>query len=150
MHIPRIHHHNVRALPALIDRHADQLQAAADDAALARDERNEAIADGVTFDVLPFSTDQIAVLDAALRRGRIEDVYEVWNTCQNVLKAEIARRIAAADRCESRPLVMTYCSQCGAAIGVGISGVSHCRDHHIAPPRLLLSIRSAQSHPREP
>ncbi|AHE31272.1 hypothetical protein BBJ_5498 [Burkholderia pseudomallei NCTC 13178] len=78
MHPPRTHHNNVRVLPALVDRHADQLQAVADDAALARDERNEAIADAVTFDVLPFSTEQIAVLDAALRRGYIEDVYEVW------------------------------------------------------------------------
>lgn len=93
MHIPRSHHHNLRALPALIDRHADQLQAAEDDAALARDDRNEAIADSVTFDVLPFSTEQIAVLDAALRRGQIEDVYEVWNVCKTALDDEIARRI---------------------------------------------------------
>ncbi|MDF3115846.1 hypothetical protein SB394_02680 [Burkholderia sp. BCCIQ04A] len=150
MHIPRIHHHNVRALPALVDRHADQLQAAADDEALARDERNEAIAERVTFDVLPFSAEQIAVIDAALRRGWIEDREMFWNTCQDVLKAEITRRIAAADHAESRPLVMTYCSQCGAEMGSGISGVSHCSDHRIAPPHLLRSIRSDQSHPREP
>lgn len=91
MHTPRPHHHNVRTLPARVDRHADQLQAAADDDALARDERNEAIAERVTFDVLPFSTEQIAVLDAALRRGYIEDVYEVWNVCQDVFGASQRR-----------------------------------------------------------
>lgn len=137
MHIPRIHRSNVRTLPALVDRQADQLQAAADDAALARDERNEAIAERVTFDVLPFSTEQIAVLDAALRRGRIEDVYEVWNICKDVLAAEIALRIAEADVAKSRPLAMTYCSQCGVALGPGTYGVSHCSDHR-APVRHLI------------
>ncbi|KWC56733.1 hypothetical protein WL53_16350 [Burkholderia ubonensis] len=137
MHIPRTHNHNVRRLSALVDRQSDQLQAASDDAALARDERNEAIAEGVTFDVLPFSTEQIAVLDAALRRGRIEDVYEVWNTCKDVLAAEIKRRIAAADIGKSRPLAMTYCSQCGAALGPGTSGVSHCSDHRTATLRIV-------------
>ncbi|UQN68295.1 hypothetical protein L0Z11_11420 [Burkholderia multivorans] len=130
MHIPRIHHHNVRSLPALVDRHADALQAAADDEALARDERNEAIADGVTFDVLPFSTEQIAVLDAALRRGRIEDVYEVWNICQDVLKAEINRRIAEADIAAAAPrFANVYCSGCGQQFGPGSAGVSSCADH---------------------
>ncbi|KGS34466.1 hypothetical protein X962_2022 [Burkholderia pseudomallei MSHR7343] len=130
MHTPRPHHHNVRTLPARVDRHADQLQAAADDDALARDERNEAIAERVTFDVLPFSTEQIAVLDAALRRGYIEDVYEVWNVCQDVLQAEIARRIAAADLAAVSPRhAMTYCSACGAELGPGNTGVSHCSDH---------------------
>ncbi|HDR9135949.1 TPA: hypothetical protein QDB11_000556 [Burkholderia vietnamiensis] len=130
MHTPRPHHHNVRALPALVDRHADQLQAAADDAALARDERNEAIAERVTFDVLPFSTEQIAVLDAALRRGRIEDVYEVWNICQDVLKAEIARRIAAADLAGAVPsFANVYCSGCGQKFGPDNAGVSSCTDH---------------------
>ncbi|HDV8348800.1 TPA: hypothetical protein RKT01_000536 [Burkholderia vietnamiensis] len=130
MHPPRTHHNNVRPLPALVDRHADQLQAAADDAALARDERNEAIAERVTFDVLPFSTEQVAVLDAALRRGYIEDVYEVWNTCQDVLKAEIARRIAAADLAGSVPSFDNVgCSQCGRRFGPGNAGFSHCTDH---------------------
>ncbi|WP_232442806.1 hypothetical protein [Burkholderia ubonensis] len=114
MHIPRTHNHNVRHLPALVDRQSDQLQAASDDAALARDERNDAIAEGVTFDVLPFSTEQIAVLDAALRRGRIEDVYEVWNVCKDVLAAEIERRIADADLAAAGSrFPRTYCSQCG-------------------------------------
>ncbi|WP_348771929.1 hypothetical protein [Burkholderia sp. Tr-862] len=118
----------MRALPALVDRHTDQLQTADDDAALARDERNEKIADGVTFDVLPFSTEQIAVLDAALRRGRIEDVYEVWNVCKAVLDAEIAQRIADADVAAPR-FAHTYCSACGAELGSGNAGVSCCRDH---------------------
>ncbi|SAK33234.1 hypothetical protein [Burkholderia multivorans] len=130
MHIPRFHHSNVRALPALVDRHADQLQAAADDEALARDERNEAIADGVTFDVLPFSTEQIAVLDAALRRGRIEDVYEVWNVCKATLDAEIERRIAEADIAAAAPrFANVYCSSCGQSFGPGNKGFSHCTDH---------------------
>ncbi|MGN8184562.1 hypothetical protein ACTJLD_01120 [Burkholderia sp. 22088] len=145
MHSPRTHQHNLRVLPARAEQHADQLQAAADDAALARDERNEAIADAVTFDVLPFSTEQIAVLDAALRRGYIEDVYEVWNTCQDVLKAEIASRIATADLAAVSPRhAMTYCSSCGAELGPGNAGVSSCSDHRIAPRRSLHSI-----HPRE-
>ncbi|CAG9196982.1 hypothetical protein [Burkholderia vietnamiensis] len=130
MHTTRPHHHNVRALPALVDRRAEQLQAAAEDAALARDERNEAIAEHVTFDVLPFSTKQIAVLDAALRRGRIEDVYEVWNICQDVLKAEIARRITAADLAGAAPrFANAYCSGCGQKFGPDNAGFSSCTDH---------------------
>ncbi|KUY54339.1 hypothetical protein WS45_20895 [Burkholderia sp. RF2-non_BP3] len=130
MHTPRPHRNNVRILPALVDRHADQLQAAADDEALARDERNEAIADGATFDVLPFSTEQIAVLDAALRRGRIEDVYEVWNVCKDVLAAEIKRRIAEADLGAAAPRFENVgCSQCGRGFGPGNAGFSHCADH---------------------
>ncbi|ACR28679.1 hypothetical protein [Burkholderia glumae] len=108
------------------------------DAADAIAERNEAIAERVTFDVLPFTTEQIAQLDAALRRGWTEDVMLVWDICTGELQAEIARRIAAADRAEG-PLTkprypMTYCSQCGAELGPGNSGVSHCSDHG-APPR---------------
>ncbi len=132
---------NVRMLPSRMDALADRKQAAADDAALARDERNEAIAERVTFDVLPFSADQIAVIDAALRRGYIEDVYEVWNTCQDVLKSEIARRIAAADLATVAPrFAMTTCSSCGAELGPGNSGVSHCSDHGALVPRLLRGI----------
>lgn len=130
MHPPRTSHNNIRTLPARVDRHGDQLQAAADDAALARDERNEAIAERVTFDVLPFSTEQIAVLDAALRRGYIEDVYEVWNVCQDVLKAEIARRVAAADLAGAAPhFASVYCSGCGQKFGPGNAGFSICTDH---------------------
>ncbi|KGC03065.1 hypothetical protein DM81_3451 [Burkholderia multivorans] len=138
MHIPRSHHHNVRALPALVDRHADHLQAAEDDAALARDERNEAIADSVTFDVLPFSTEQIAVLDAALRRGQIEDVYEVWNVCKAALDDEIARRIADADLAAASPrFAQTYCSSCGTELGPGNAGVSSCNDHRTRALRVV-------------
>ncbi|WP_175910693.1 hypothetical protein [Burkholderia metallica] len=130
MHTPRPLHHNVRTLPALVDRHADQLQAADDDAALARDERNEAIADGVTFDVLPFSAEQVAVLDAALRRGYIEDVYEVWSVCKAVLDAEIAQRIADADLASAAPhFANVYCSGCGQKFGPGNAGLSSCADH---------------------
>lgn len=130
MHTPRPLHHTVRTLPALVDRHADQLQAAADDAALARDERNEAIADGVTFDVLPFSAEQVAVLDAALRRGYIEDVYEVWSICKAVLDAEIAQRIADADLASAAPhFANVYCSGCGQKFGPGNAGFSRCADH---------------------
>lgn len=121
---------NVRTLPSRTDAVADRQQAAADDAAIARDERNEAIADGVTFDLLPFSAEQIAVLDAALRRGYIEDVYEVWNICQDVLKAEIARRIAAADLAGAAPhFANVYCSGCGQKFGPGNAGFSSCADH---------------------
>ncbi|KVE08387.1 hypothetical protein [Burkholderia anthina] len=130
MHTPRPHHHNIRILPVRVDRHADQLQAAADDAALERDERNEAIADAVTFDVLPFSTEQIAVLDAALRRGRIEDVYEVWNVCKAALDAEIAQRIADADLAAAAPrFANVYCSGCGQKFGPGNAGFSSCNGH---------------------
>ncbi|HIH2617905.1 TPA: hypothetical protein ACYLK9_003135 [Burkholderia cenocepacia] len=130
MHTPRPLHRNIRTLPALVDRHADQLQAAADDAALARDERNEAIAERVTFDVLPFSTEQIAVLDAALRRARIEDVYEVWSVCKAVLDAEISQRIADADLASAAPhFANVYCSGCGQKFGPGNAGFSSCTDH---------------------
>lgn len=123
---------NVRTLPSRMDALADRRQAAADDAALTRDERNEEIADAVTFDVLPFSSEQIAVLDAALRRGYIEDVYEVWSVCQDVLKGEIARRIAAADFAAVAPrFAQTTCSSCGAELGPGNAGVSHCHDHRV-------------------
>ncbi|WP_069705261.1 hypothetical protein [Burkholderia seminalis] len=129
---------NVRTLPSRMDAIADRRQAAADDAALARDERNESLAERVTFDVLPFSVDQIAVLDAALRRGYIEDVYEVWNICQDVMKAEIARRIAAVDLAAVAPrFAMTTCSSCGAELGPGNAGVSSCRDHGTPELRLL-------------
>ncbi|MDS0850105.1 hypothetical protein [Burkholderia cenocepacia] len=138
MHPPRTHHNNVRKLPARVDRHGDQLQAAADDAALARDERNEAIAERVTFDVLPFSTEQLAVLDAALRRGQIEDVYEVWNVCKAALDDEIARRIANADRGTAAPrFAQTYCSSCGAELGPGDAGVSNCNDHRARALRVV-------------
>ncbi|WP_230461098.1 hypothetical protein [Burkholderia ubonensis] len=136
MHLPHINQSNVRALPARVDRRADQLQAAADDAALARDERNEAIAEGVTFDVLPFSTEQIAVLDAALRRGRIEDMYEVWNICKDALAEEIKQRIADADLAAAGlRFPRTYCSQCGQCFGPGNEGFSLCRDHIARRPR---------------
>ncbi|WP_175974593.1 hypothetical protein [Burkholderia sp. BCC1047] len=131
MHPPRTLHHNVRTLPARVDRRADQQQAAADAAALARDERNEAIADGVTFDVLPFTAEQVAVLDAALRRGYIEDVYEVWNVCKAVLDAEIAQRIADADLAAVPRFADVYCSGCGQKFGPGNAGLSHCADHTI-------------------
>ena len=132
MHTPRPHHRNVRTLPARVDRQVDQLQAAADDAALARDERNEAIAERVTFDVLPFSAEQIAVLDAALRRGYIEDVYEVWNVCKDVLAAEIERRIAAADVAGAASrFASVYCSGCGQKFGPGNAGFSRCTDHTV-------------------
>lgn len=138
MHTPRTHQHNLRVLAARVEQHADQLQAAADDEALARDERDEAIAERVTFDVLPFSTEQIAALDAALRRGYIEDVYEVWNVCQDVLKGEIVRRIAAADLAAVAPrFAQTSCSSCGAELGPGNAGVSSCRDHGAPALRLL-------------
>lgn len=130
MHPLRAHHNNVRMLPARVDRQVDQLQAAADDAALARDERNEAIAERVTFDVLPFSAEQVAVLDAALRRGQIEDVYEVWNVCKDVLAAEIERRIAAADVAGAASrFTNVYCSGCGQKFGPGNAGFSSCADH---------------------
>ncbi|AOI98125.1 hypothetical protein [Burkholderia sp. LA-2-3-30-S1-D2] len=132
MHTPRTHHNNVRHLPALVDRRTDQLQADSDDEALARDERNEAIADGVTFDVLPFSTAQIAVLDAALRRGRIEDVYEVWNICKAALDREIAQRIADADLAATAPrFANVYCAGCGQKFGPGNAGFSRCTDHTV-------------------
>ncbi|MBN3832927.1 hypothetical protein [Burkholderia sp. Ac-20344] len=137
MRLPQTDNNNIRQLPARIDRRTDQLQAAADDAALARDERNEAIADGVTFDALPISTTACAVIDAALARGRIEDVYAVWNILITARRAEISRRIAAADVAESRPLAMTYCSQCGSALGPGTDGVSHCSDHRAPALHLL-------------
>ncbi|WP_131753712.1 hypothetical protein [Burkholderia vietnamiensis] len=130
MHLNNSTGRNVRTLPARKDANADRQQAAADDAALARDERNDAIADAVTFDVLPFSTEQIAVLDAALRRGRIEDVYEVWNVCKDVLAAEIKRRIAAADIAAAAPRFDNVgCSECGRGFGPGNAGFSHCADH---------------------
>ncbi|MCO8321940.1 hypothetical protein ABEG10_08515 [Burkholderia cenocepacia] len=136
MHPPRTHHNNVRMLPARVDRQVDQLQAAADDAALARDERNEAIAERVTFDVLPFSAEQIAVLDAALRRGYIEDVYEVWNVCKDVLAAEIERRVADADLAVAAPRFDNVgCSECGRGFGPGNAGFSHCADHIGCRPR---------------
>ncbi|RQT08925.1 hypothetical protein [Burkholderia contaminans] len=141
MHLNNHQVGNVRALPSRMDALADHRQAAADDAALTRDERNEAIAERVTFDVLPFSADQIAVIDAALRRGFIEDVYEVWNVCQDVLKAEIARRIASADLAAVAPrFARTTCSACGAELGPGNAGVSHCTDHGAPALRLLRRI----------
>ncbi|MBR8443259.1 hypothetical protein KDW23_00930 [Burkholderia cenocepacia] len=132
---------NVRTISARKDASAERQQAAADDAALARDERNEEISAHVTFDVLPFSADQIAVLDAALRRGYIEDVYAVWNMCQDVLKAEIGRRIAAADLAAVAPrFAMTTCSSCGAELGPANAGVSSCRDHGTPSLRLVREI----------
>ncbi|VWC80989.1 hypothetical protein BCO18175_02721 [Burkholderia contaminans] len=132
MYTPRPHHNNVRTLPAWVDRHVDQLQAAADDEALARDERNESIAEGVTFDVLPFSAEQIGVLDAALRRGRIEDVYEVWNICTAALDGEIAQRIADADLAAAAPrFANVYCAGCGQKFGPGNAGFSRSSDHSV-------------------
>ncbi|VWB83162.1 hypothetical protein BLA13014_03835 [Burkholderia aenigmatica] len=132
---------NVRTLPSRMDALADRRQAAADDAALARDERNEEIADGVTFDALEISTIDCAVIDAALARGRLEDVYAVWGVLIAARAAEIARRIAAADRGIVAPRYrMTYCSSCGAELGPGNAGVSHCSDHRAPASRLLSRI----------
>ncbi|HDR9029920.1 TPA: hypothetical protein QDB14_004142 [Burkholderia vietnamiensis] len=121
---------NVRSLPARVDSLDDRLQAAADDAALARQERNAEIADGVTFDAIEISATDCALIDAALARGRIEDVYAVWNILVAARDAEIARRIAAPDHIESHRFPTTYCSQCGTALGHGNAGVSSCSDHH--------------------
>lgn len=133
---------NVRTLPSRMDAIADCRQAAADEAALARDERNEEIADGVTFDALEISTTDCAVIDAALARGHIEDVYAVWGILIAARAAEIARRIAAADCGAVAPrYTQTYCSSCGAELGPGNAGVSHCSDHcsdHRAPALRLL------------
>ncbi|AJY40112.1 hypothetical protein I6G56_26710 [Burkholderia humptydooensis] len=137
MHLNNSAGGNVRTLPARKDAAPDRQQAAADDAAQARDERNEAIADGVTFDVLPFSTEQIAVLDAALRRGRIEDVHEVWNTCKDVLDAEIKRRIAAADLGAAGHASHRHRSVCGDEIGPGNAGVSSFADHRARALRVV-------------
>ncbi|WP_244109354.1 hypothetical protein [Burkholderia anthina] len=121
-----------------MDTIADREQAAADDAALARDERNEEIADGVTFDALEISTTDCAVIDAALARGHIEDVYAVWSILIAARDAEIASRIAAADRAAVGPrFATTYCSACGAELGPGNAGISSCRDHRALAPRLL-------------
>ncbi len=129
---------NVRTLPARKDASADRQQAASDDAALARDERNEEIAECVTFDKLEISTTDCAVIDAALARGRIEDVYAVWGILVAARAAEIARRIAAADLAAVAPrFAMTYCSSCGAELGPGNAGVSSCRDHTAPALRLL-------------
>lgn len=134
-------HHNVCTLPTRVDRHIDQLQSATDDAALERDERNESIAEGVTFDKLEISTTDCAVIDAALARGRLEDVYAVWGILVAARAAEIARRIAAADLAAVAPhFAMTYCSSCGAELGPGNSGVSSCRDHGAPALRLLRGI----------
>ena len=132
---------SVRTLPARKDASADRQQAAADDAALARDERNEEIADGVTFDRLEISTTDCAVIDAALARGRIEDVYTVWGILVAARAAEIARRIAAADLAAVAPrFAQTTCSACGAELGPGNAGFSHCADHRAAALRLLRGI----------
>ncbi|WP_342704241.1 hypothetical protein OHZ10_08010 [Burkholderia arboris] len=129
---------NVRTLPARKDASAERQQAASDDAALARDERNEEIAERVTFDTLEISTTDCAVIDAALARGRIEDVYAVWGILVTARAAEIARRIAAADLSAVAPrFAMTYCSSCGAELGPGNAGISHCSDHGAPALRLL-------------
>ncbi len=140
MHLNHIPAGNVRTLPARLETLADREQAAADDASLARDERNEEIADGVTFDVLEISTTDCAVIDAALARGHIEDVYAVWGILVAARAAEITRRIAAADRGASPRFAMTTCSACGAELGPGSAGVSHCSDHGTRALRLLRGV----------
>ncbi|HGL5074116.1 TPA: hypothetical protein ACKFHZ_001962 [Burkholderia multivorans] len=138
MHLNNSTGGNVRTLPARKDANVDRQQAAADDAALARDERNEEIAEHVTFDKLEISTTDCAVIDAALARGRIEDVYAVWGILVAARAAEIARRIAAADLADVAPrFAMTYCSSCGAELGTGNAGISSCRDHGVPALRLL-------------
>ncbi|CAN0620487.1 protein of unknown function [Burkholderia multivorans] len=94
--------HNVRALPGHVAARDDRALAAADDAALARAERNEEIEDDVEFDDIELTPEAKAVISAALRCGRIEDVYEVFNTLVAARNAEVARRIAAADREDAR------------------------------------------------
>ncbi|MBR8380752.1 hypothetical protein KDW20_33820 [Burkholderia cenocepacia] len=138
MHLNNSTGGSVRTLPARKDASADRQQAAVDDAALARDERNEEIAEGVTFDRLEISTTDCAVIDAALARGRIEDVYSVWGILVAARAAEIARRIAAADVAAVTPrFAQTTCASCGTELGPGNSGVSHCSDHHAPALRLL-------------
>ncbi|MDN7494868.1 hypothetical protein QZM89_06700 [Burkholderia gladioli] len=111
----------------------DAEQAAADDAALAREERNEQIEDSVSFDHYDVTPEAGAVIDAALRAGRLEDVYEVFNTLLAARAATVKRLIAEADQRETAPpsprFAVTHCSQCSTALGPGDAGVSHCTDH---------------------
>ncbi|MEB4734086.1 hypothetical protein OXV40_34115, partial [Burkholderia contaminans] len=70
--------------------------------------------------------------DAALRRGRIEDVYEVWNICTAALDGEIAQRIADADLAAAAPrFANVYCAGCGQKFGPANAGFSRCSDHSV-------------------
>ncbi|NIF70987.1 hypothetical protein F3J16_12435 [Burkholderia sp. Ap-962] len=126
-------HPNPRQLAARVDALRDAEQAAADDAVLAREERDEQIEDSVSFDQYDVTPEAGAVIDAALRAGRLEDVYEVFNTLLLAREATVKRLIAEADRLEASPaaprFAATSCSQCGAALGPGDGGVSRCADH---------------------
>ncbi|WP_186069111.1 hypothetical protein [Burkholderia gladioli] len=135
-------HPSPRQLAGCVEALRDAEQAAADDAALARAERNEQIEDSVSFDRYDVTPEAGAVIDAALRAGRLEDVYEVFNTLLAARAATVKRLIAEADQRETAPpsprFAVTHCSQCGAALGPGDAGVSHCADHralHLVRPR---------------
>ncbi|WP_369067453.1 hypothetical protein [Burkholderia gladioli] len=119
-----------RQLAGYVEALRDAEQTAADDAALAREERNEQIEDSVSFDRYDVTPEAGAVIDAALRAGRLEDVYEVFNTLLAAREATVKRLIAEADQRETAPrFAATSCSQCGTALGPGDAGVSHCTDH---------------------
>ncbi|PRE82373.1 hypothetical protein [Burkholderia gladioli] len=122
-----------RQLAGYVEAQFDAEQAAADDAALAREERNEQIEDSVSFDRYDVTPEAGAVIDAALRAGRLEDVYEVFNTLLAAREATVKRLIAEADQRETAPpsprFAATSCSQCGRGFGAGNSGYSHCSDH---------------------
>ncbi|MDN7803139.1 hypothetical protein [Burkholderia gladioli] len=126
-------HPSPRQLAGYVEAQLDAEQAAADDAALAREERNEQIEDSVSFDRYDVTPEAGAVIDAALRAGRLEDVYEVFNTLLAAREATVKRLIAEADQRETVPpsprFAVTHCSQCGTALGPGDAGVSHCADH---------------------
>ncbi|MDC6130803.1 hypothetical protein [Burkholderia gladioli] len=126
-------HPSPRQLAGYVEALRDSEQTAADDAALAREERNEQIEDSVSFDRYDVTPEAGAVIDAALRAGRLEDVYEVFNTLLAAREATVKRLIAEADQRETAPpsprFAATSCSQCGTALGPGDAGVSHCADH---------------------
>ncbi|WP_186163395.1 hypothetical protein [Burkholderia gladioli] len=139
-------HPGPRQLASYVEAQRDAEQAAADDAALAREERNEQIEDSVSFDRYDVTPEAGAVIDAALRAGRLEDVYEVFNTLLAAREATVKRLIAEADQRETEPpsptsprFAATSCSQCGTALGPGDAGVSHCADH-----RALRLVRQRQ------
>ncbi|KVM65410.1 hypothetical protein WJ59_17355 [Burkholderia gladioli] len=98
-------HGNIHQLPIRADSHYDALQAKADEAEFARNERNDRIDDALTFDAYDVSPEAGALIDAALCGGRIEDLYVVFDTLRAARTATLRRLIAEADHEEAREVV---------------------------------------------
>ncbi|CAG4900573.1 hypothetical protein [Paraburkholderia saeva] len=125
--IPNVISRTSKSVDWLFDRELE----AADNASEAEYDRRERIVGSIrTAEVLDEMAESMTVAQEeafmeALNRGGNKDVHTLYCLIDQFKEAIVKRRLA-----EPAPrFSMTYCSQCGKALGPGNSGVSHCYSH---------------------